>query len=545
MWFSLWWAKYALLWGSLLWLPTSPPTPVALSALWSVMSPFPSSLNWITYRPSMETEFKAIACEPIVDALKQTLLPSWVPLRLFSVDGSISIKTMESLRSTSNVHIRKRPQKIPIAISLHLVTTIKKKSLKRGREEDQISPIVIEETVTLPFNRVSQRLDKSSVDPALKKANAENTITVTTTASVSLLVIKKQGTAPDTTQNKTEKSVEPTWVDGDVPEGFGDLMGESQGSMVLYYAGRELGDINTVVKEGKLTFEDPEKIVELLASLLELTDIIPFLSVPLSTNIELICLENQPLPVCERPKLKNVAVVVNRDWFRVDIFIHHSLIQREQQHLMIESPTVGFSWINHMQLSASGQMKRWQDNVSLLSEQSGIVSYGRTRLEYTLDSRYNRQRLNHRWRDVFLSHYRGRFNYSLGFLSAKGDHFIPDVSFRGLSIETENYLVDRGYLSQFYHQLTVFLEVPSQVTIYRGDQLLVQESLPSGDNRIDTRNFPFGSYEIRIEKKDFLGKAIKFVNGLGKETFYRCFWFRSFVSTLFCPRWLGKSPRFV
>ena len=53
--------------------------------------------------------------------------------------------------------------------------------------------------------------------------------------------------------------------------------------------------------------------------------------------------------------------------------------------------------------------------------------------------------------------------------------------------------------------LVVYLTFPSQVSVYKGDHLVSVQSLPYGKQQLDTRNFPTGSYNVRIVVVDQYG----------------------------------------
>lgn len=283
------------------------------------------------------------------------------------------------------------------------------------------------------------------------------------------------------------------------PEGFSELSSDRTLLVDIYYGGVRRGEAMVTITPDTVSFADPGAVLGLLPALVDGNNLERVLaSQPLAANAALVCTPAADKSHCGRLAPETIGVILDRDRFRVDIFLNPRFISAETplEDVYIPDPGSGLTMINALggvvsgTTAERGQFYSLQDQLILargsrrlradLSLASG-QGFGAERLAVEFDERERR--------------------YSGGALWAPGNALVGRQKLLGFGVETQiDTRRDREEL--LASPIIVFLDRRARVDVMRDGRVLSSALYEAGNQHIDTARFPEGSYEItlRIEE---------------------------------------------
>lgn len=298
------------------------------------------------------------------------------------------------------------------------------------------------------------------------------------------------------------------------PAGFEELLAPQTTLVDVYYGGRQLGAFLATFTPDAIRFENPATLVERLPDIRPdqrpmLTD---RLGESLPANSDRICWYKGQ-PNCGVISTDAAALIFDEGLFRADLFVAPGFrsVQGQDGPSYLPPPEARFSGLLGVNLAASAVDADSALNLGL----NGIVASESQRLLVVADldetGRVQVSSLStqHETRDQL---------YELGAFSSRGLADSLFIDYDLLGARFERTLATRLDLDRLEAtEIELFLLEPSRIEVFKGKRLIGVDSLPAGRHRLDTRNFPYGSYDISLrivgnsgavrEEQRFFGKT--------------------------------------
>ncbi|WP_117001946.1 TcfC E-set like domain-containing protein [Cysteiniphilum litorale] len=311
-----------------------------------------------------------------------------------------------------------------------------------------------------------------------------------------------------------------------IPLEFQDMAQDFLNEVSVYYNGDLVGDFRIEIIDGKLQFIEPQKLIDKIKGLANPSEMITRLSLPFDTNTTYACPDKKSgIPVCSSFKANKLSIVFNPDWFRVDLFIPAKYLRTlSHNNYLIKTPGLTFpSWLNNFLLTAAGKFKDIQTGSGTQTLfNTGSISSGDLALNYQLAttrvSNNGTSTINNNFNELAATYYLDRYQYQTGYLQTPGNYFVSNQRIFGVGISSNKNLLNQSYLYKYAQNLSLYLDNPSQVNIYKDDNLMSSDDYPAGLQQIDTSNLPYGSYQIKIVITDFLGATKEITQFFFKNT---------------------------
>ncbi len=289
-----------------------------------------------------------------------------------------------------------------------------------------------------------------------------------------------------------------------VPIGVESLAAPQTTVVDIYYAGRYITTARASFTNASITFDEPEKIVDLLPDVEMPADIKQALSGEIETNRKYLC-SNRAQTGCGVLTPSVAGLIFDESSFRVDLFINSA-------YLKLNGPTVA----RYLPSSTSG-LSLLQNFGSALSMQSTGTSnytlYGKTAFSYresSLQSTWDMSQDNRSSVDTlfYQRDYRGReLRSGLFRTQSTGLDYSSDHKLAGLRYaSSQNTLIDQG-LSQS-SDIQVFLQRRAQIDILKDGKLVSSGFYEAGNQLIDSRALPSGAYDVTLKIHQDSGPAL-------------------------------------
>lgn len=283
------------------------------------------------------------------------------------------------------------------------------------------------------------------------------------------------------------------------PEGFSELTRDRTLLVDVYFGGVRVGEAMVAVTPDAISFTDPAAVLSLLPRLADPGALLAVLAdQPLPANAALACTQGADKSRCGRLSPETMGVILDRDRFRVDIFLNPRFLSAEKalEDTYIPAPGGGLTMINAVGGVISGQTGTDRHYYSL--QDQFVVAWGERRLRGDLslasELGFGAERLALEWD-------RPERRYSAGALWAPGDELTGRQKLLGLGVETQ---IDtrRDKEELLGSPVVVFLDRRARIDVVRQGRVLSSAIYEAGNRQIDSSNLPEGSYEItlRIEE---------------------------------------------
>ena len=266
----------------------------------------------------------------------------------------------------------------------------------------------------------------------------------------------------------------------------------------FYFGGRVRGTTLVSLSPETISFLNVDEVVDLLPEVADQEAVIHALGgKALATNAHLACSSINQSANCGRLSPEMAGVIVDRDNFRVEIFLNPVLLEVKGglNDRYLPPPDRGLSLINSIGGVVSGSSGG--DDIFGFQDQLVLASGDkRLRADFTYSDQFGfgAERLVFEW-DV------PERRYSAGALWVPGNALLGRRKILGLGLETQvDTRIDKD--SIIGSPVVVFLERRARVDLLREGRVLSSKIYEAGNQVIDTSNLPDGSYDIllRIEE---------------------------------------------
>lgn len=321
------------------------------------------------------------------------------------------------------------------------------------------------------------------------------------------------------------KAAAPVAISVGEPAGFANLTEEHVLVVDVYFGGVRKGEAQISAAPGHLRFVDPAAVLKLLPPLADAAAVEAALSAEsLPANAQLACSQTSDRSRCGRLEPDVAGVILNRDRFRIDIFVNPRFlaVQANIANAYLPEPQEGLAVINTVGAVLSGRVG--EASYYNLQDQL-IVGSGARRLRadvsYASELGLGAQRLA-------LELDRPGLRYSAGALWAPGNDIVGQRKVIGAGIESQiDTRLDKDQI--LGNPVVVFLQQRARVDVLRDGRVLNSAIYEAGNQQIDTSNMPEGSYEIVLridepgrpprEERRLFSKSRR-IPSLGRTDFY-------------------------
>lgn len=282
------------------------------------------------------------------------------------------------------------------------------------------------------------------------------------------------------------------------PESFENLEQNQTLLVDLFFGARRIGETLVRFAPDGITFLDVEQVLALLPAMSDQEIVGSALSKnSLPANADLVCRAAGNPTDCGRLSPELVGVIVDRDQFRVDIFVNPQLLEVNEglKERYIPRSSDGISLVNSFGGVLTGSLGT-DDALNLQNRLILASGDRRVRADLTYSDEYGfgAERIAFEW-DV------PEKRYTAGAFWAPGNALTGRRKLIGVGIETQiDTREDKE--SILGSPVIVFLERRARVDLVRDGRVLISKVYEAGNQLLDTSSLPEGSYEIllRIEE---------------------------------------------
>ncbi|MDN7907509.1 cable pilus usher protein CblC [Burkholderia diffusa] len=300
-----------------------------------------------------------------------------------------------------------------------------------------------------------------------------------------------------------------------VPSGFEDIITGHEERIDVSFLGKPLGLLRVFVTPETVRFEDPARLLQMLASHIDpaadVSTIGDALSKAMARNGNLACSGQAGLHGCGYVDTDSAAVIYDESDGNIELFLSRDWLSTEQrdQRFREPSPMTENALIHRQTINLSGG--RGYKNLSIsgtgalgITPKSfigGNWTFAHSDYSTRSDSTVELQDLYYR-HDLGSEHYAqaGRMD-NRNLASALGGNFgftmLPVGTLDGVRVGTTLAYVNPE-VAQQGTPVTLLLPRDSRIDAYRGTELLGTFYMKAGVNAIDTSRFPEGTYPLTL-----------------------------------------------
>ena len=300
-----------------------------------------------------------------------------------------------------------------------------------------------------------------------------------------------------------------------VPPGFEDIIAGHDERINVSFLGRQVGLFRVFVTPETVRFEDPNRLLQALASRLnpgaDVSVIGDALSKSMARNGNLACARQTGVNGCGYVDTDSAAVIYDESEGSIELFLSRDWVSTEvqEQRFREPSPMTENALIHQQTINLSGG--RGYESLSVSGTGAlgitpnsfigGNWSYTHTGYARGSESRVRLQDLYYR-RDLGTEHYAqaGRMD-NRNLASALGGNFgftmLPVGTLDGVRVGTTQAYVNPEVMQQGT-PVTLLLPRDSRIDAYRGQELLGTFYMKAGVNALDTSRFPEGTYPLTL-----------------------------------------------
>lgn len=283
-------------------------------------------------------------------------------------------------------------------------------------------------------------------------------------------------------------------IDDAIPAGF-EALAEPQVVWVdVWFNGRNVGATEITATAEEVIFSAPSEVVAMLDSVEDPESMVEFLASPLATNAHKLCFgRNDPLG-CGRVDAEPVALIYDENALRVDLFLAAALqsLQSLEGLRFLEPPESRNSSI----LSLGAVVTDLESEGSQVDlSAKALASYGRGHVSTDVD--YTSRTEQARLRELKLTHFIEGHELNVGTYGWNPGGAWTSIDLLGVGFAT-SYKTRLDIEQAFSTELIVFLQEQSVVQLLVDDRVYTGDSYAPGNQVLDTRALPDGSYTVEI-----------------------------------------------
>lgn len=313
------------------------------------------------------------------------------------------------------------------------------------------------------------------------------------------------GTAADqtdnnaTAQNNASSQTSGRFQIADAaPAGFEALDGPQNTFIDVYFRDKKVGSTHVTVTVDELTFDEPSSVVALLDDITDVSRIEALLSAPLPTNADQLCYRENDPAGCGYLDVAEVGVIYSESDLRLDLFIASELqtLQDQGRVRYLPPPERNNASILSVYTVAS-DLAAQEDAIDV----SARLLLGNGPVNLTAEADYNSRTDRQRLRELKLTHHFPDYDLVGGTYSYQPGGALSDIALAGASFNSSfKTRVDLEHA--FSSELVVFLARRSVVQLAVDDRVYTGDSYGAGNQVLDTRALPDGTYEVEIRVID-------------------------------------------
>jgi hypothetical protein len=288
-------------------------------------------------------------------------------------------------------------------------------------------------------------------------------------------------------------------ISNQIPVGFEDLAGPQTNQIDVFFQGRFVVATEATYTFETITFSEPGNIVNNIDQLIDPNIILEFISQPLATNTDQLCLDLSTSNDCGVLEPNVAGVIFDEGRFRVDLFINALQLKTQFVEVTRYLPEADdkFSAIHSFNLNLSGTDEA-EDTYNLQSD--SIVAFGDTRLvtqtNFTSTEGYivDEISLQKDFRDV-------EAEIGIFETETRSANFFVQTDVTGIRVQSS--LNTRTDIDSVHStEIFIFLNVRSRVEVFRNSRLIDARFYDAGNQQLDTSRFPDGAYQISVRIRE-------------------------------------------
>ena len=306
-----------------------------------------------------------------------------------------------------------------------------------------------------------------------------------------------------------KESSKPSFViDAKPPVGFDDKKMLEQHTVIsINYQGKFLLNTPVIFNDKTIKFTKPKQVLSQIKDLKEDKNTQAIFKNILTKPIkftDLKACKNKTKGICKSRDPKILGIVLDAQNYQASIWVNHQYVSINPVHnFKLPDASAGLALTNGMNIFLEKYPNffeaLWRNytKVSLRNHSVLFRTHVEGHKEYdTNDTKtYSQFGLE----QVLYHSYNQGYYLSAGMLSTQGSSLISGSNYLGASIQ--NF----GIVSSKSAQATpilLYLTTPSNISVYKGQQLISVQKLSAGNQYLDTSSFPIGSYQIDIKIRD-------------------------------------------
>lgn len=295
------------------------------------------------------------------------------------------------------------------------------------------------------------------------------------------------------------------------PPGFLSMHMKQYSRVSVQFMHQHIGFFYIDIDQGKLTFNEPKKILSQLEGAKQSKNLLHLLSQSFSLNIE--CHKNSTamLPdYCDKLSKKSIYVIYDPAHDTVYLHLAPSYFKKpiiDGAIDFIPSSSTGWSYIN--KLGATGSFSNEETDLSSAFASStssyyniysnNILSHGNNSVIGNLTQNNGvENEQNFQIQNFYAQHIARDKIYSSGYIANAVSPFFQTQTILGAGIRTTLDTI-KNMDSITSTPLVIFVPQAAQVSIFKNEQLIYSQYLEAGYQRINTRGFPEGGYQLTIK----------------------------------------------
>ncbi len=312
------------------------------------------------------------------------------------------------------------------------------------------------------------------------------------------------------------------------PPGFSAaVLDQEQTTLVsVYYGGEFVGNFMASFTQNWLQFANPSQVQASIPGWIHPKAMAPEFAAKLPVHTDHVCRFDQPHPdprssLCTGLTPQTMGLVFDANNYKAYLFVNPDLLKPESLTQKPLAPSSsGFSVFNQMgfavQTSGSSKNLSEANNLMLANHENRLFllsNFNYTHSQYSNTSFSPAGSSNTSVLNISQFGY-GRVIdqkdlFQAGILSTIGDDFISGMPLLGASWQNSYWGVGNDttqLVSQMGTPVYVDLTLPSQVSLYRGGELLYSTHLDVGRQQVNTSTLPEGAYMLTIRTTNSLGQ---------------------------------------
>ena len=285
-----------------------------------------------------------------------------------------------------------------------------------------------------------------------------------------------------------------------VPAGFESLAEKQSTHADIYYGGIFLMSTFVTFDMLEVEIEDPSAVVEAIPNVRDPYLLAQTLSGPLSNNSSLKCTSRR-VDGCGKLTPEIAGIIFDDANYRLDLFVaSDQLLVHELAHEKYLPPaSVDQSTLHNVRIALSGVGGEGRYTIGNESYFAWKNAHIKSRYHIS-DSGLTLSELSWQRDDPDMEYEIGAFRGGGRELAFSGE-----VAMLGGRLSTSTK-TRTDLMQVMASPVFLFLDERSQVNVYRGNELIHSTFLDAGNHELDTREYPDGAYDIRIETSGISGQ---------------------------------------